>query len=223
MLAATVRLARFPYRLTWNLRALYRFEIKMGRSLEQAAQSSPLATARTLLWAMASEVEDFGEVTEHGIGSMDAAAFGAAVEQVRLLLASSSPRRTAAAEAEDTAEERPKRVDWHQLWAIGRYDLQLPEAEFWRLSPAQFSALCDRMEAEREHAEYCAALVASTIANVNLAEGVEPVSADLFMRRRAKAALERRQINEAKAARENLRQIMGAIGARVVSGAKEPA
>lgn len=219
MLEAQVSVERYPWRLTCNMRVLLRFERKMGRSVEQAALGAPLLTARTLLWAMVTEQNEQAHVSEHQIGQMPPPEFAAAVDQARLLLASSCPRREHSGDADDL---QPTRVDWHQLWAIGRYDLGLSDEEFWRLTPAQFAALCDRMEAEREHAEYCAALVASTVANCNRAEGVEPFEPGLFMRgKHAAQAAERRQINEAKAARENLRHIMGAIGAQVVQGGKE--
>ncbi len=219
MLEATASIERHHWRLVCNMRMLLRFELRMGRSIEQAALATPVLTARTLLWAMVTEHESYGHVTEAQIGELDPAQFGAAVEQARLLLASGSPRRDPQAPEDGEPPATPQRVDWHQLWAIGRYDLGLSDDEFWRLTPAQFAALCDRMEAEREHAEYCAALVIAEMGNMQRAEGAVPLEPGLFMRKHAAAAIERRQINEAKVAKENLRHVMGAIGARVVQGA----
>lgn len=35
-------------------------------------------------------------------------------------------------------------MTWETLWAYGRYDLGLSEAEFWSLTPREFSLLADR-------------------------------------------------------------------------------
>lgn len=39
-------------------------------------------------------------------------------------------------------------MTWEQLWAFGIYDLRLREAQFWALTPREFSLLADRCEAQ---------------------------------------------------------------------------
>jgi hypothetical protein len=44
------------------------------------------------------------------------------------------------------------------LWAIGRYDLRLSEAEFWALTPCEFQLLLDRNKLHVQWQESMAAL-----------------------------------------------------------------
>jgi hypothetical protein len=51
------------------------------------------------------------------------------------------------------------------LWAIGRYELGLSEADFWRLTMRQFDALRKLAQDVQDRADIRAGLIAATIAN----------------------------------------------------------
>lgn len=198
MLAPTcsVVIAGQAYRLSCTLRAMYRFEVRLGVGLHQLAGRNTARVARALLWAMAAEQQP---VTEEDIGRASPAEFVSAVDQALLLLAASCPPAQRRAEAEGETPPASDRTNWSELWAIGRHDLRLSEAELWALTPAMYHALCLRLDAQREHAEYCAAMVASTVANCHIdPDKTEPFEPGLWMRGRAgEEAQRRRAVSEA--------------------------
>ena len=51
------------------------------------------------------------------------------------------------------------------LWATGVYDLRLSSEAFWRLTPRQFTALCERHRNDERRRDGRAALVTAMIAN----------------------------------------------------------
>lgn len=53
------------------------------------------------------------------------------------------------------------------MLAVGRYDLRLTEAEFWRLTLSEYSALLDRWIAEQEREDFRSAQIVCLLANVN--------------------------------------------------------
>lgn len=53
------------------------------------------------------------------------------------------------------------------MWAVGRYDLQLTDAEFWDLTYPEFEALYARHKARLQVEEYHSALICSVLANIN--------------------------------------------------------
>ncbi|MGA2650421.1 MAG: hypothetical protein ABSF28_07850 [Terracidiphilus sp.] len=67
------------------------------------------------------------------------------------------------------------------LWSSARYDLHLTDAEFWSLTPRQFSALLHRHKANRDWVNYMVGILASTSANFSMARPKEPLSASDFM------------------------------------------
>lgn len=52
------------------------------------------------------------------------------------------------------------------LWAVGRYDLNLSEQDFWSLTVPKFQALLERHKIDQEWQNYRAALICSILANV---------------------------------------------------------
>jgi hypothetical protein len=67
-----------------------------------------------------------------------------------------------------------------ELWAIGRYDLQLSEEDFWRLTLKEFNMLCHRHRERRRAELFNSALICSVIANVHRGKG-KPYKPDDFM------------------------------------------
>lgn len=54
---------------------------------------------------------------------------------------------------------------WIDLWALGRYDLNLGEEEFWGLTLKEFNALCERFKSNNERLDYRTALICAVLAN----------------------------------------------------------
>jgi hypothetical protein len=67
------------------------------------------------------------------------------------------------------------------LWSSARYDLTLSDAEFWCLTPRQFSALLHRHRAKLDRDNYLCGIIASVTANFSMARPKEPLSASDFM------------------------------------------
>lgn len=218
-----VYLRGYLHTLSCTLRAVYRFEVRLGLSPHGALSAGHDATrvARALLWAMTVDhpAPSSEPVTEESVGQASPVEFAAAVEQAMLLLAASCAPARSEPRAEVETAAAVERTDWHALWAVGRYDLRLSEEEFWSLTPAMLDALMSRLEAERDHAEYCAGLVASQVYNVNLGEGGEPTDATAYMSEKwQKAGAERRARAQAEALRYKLRDAMEMLGASVTRG-----
>lgn len=211
--ALELSIAGQPCTLRCTLAAVYRFEARLGVGLHQLGRGNAHRAGRALLWAMADGP------SEEAVGTLGVGEFVAAVEQALILLAASCTVARPERRAEGKAATMADRTDWHVLWAIGRRDLRLPETEFWSLTPAMFQVLCDRLEAERDHAEYCAGLVASQVYNVNLGEDGQSVDATAYMSEKwQKAGEERRARAQAEALRWKLRDAMGMLGASVTRG-----
>lgn len=214
-----VYLCGYLHTLSCTLRAVYRFEARLGLSPHGAlsAGHDPTRVARALLWAMTAPSSE--PVTEELVGQASPVEFAAAVEQALILLAASCAPARPEARGEGKTPAAVERTDWHALWAVGRYDLRLSEDEFWSLTPAMLDALMVRLEAERDHAEYCAGLVASQVYNVNLGEDGQPVDATAYMSEKwQKAGEERRARAQAEALRYKLRDAMEMLGATVTRG-----
>lgn len=64
-------------------------------------------------------------------------------------------------------------------------DFGLTDAQFWRLTPAQFSSLADRYDQrydqERRHLDFLAGIIAATIANVNRSKSQKAFKPEDFM------------------------------------------
>ena len=82
-------------------------------------------------------------------------------------------------------------MTWQKLWAIGRFDLHLTEADLWQLTFREFSALVSRsqeVEQAREYnANYRVATILATIVNAANALGGSKtrVKADDFLAERS--------------------------------------
>jgi len=53
-------------------------------------------------------------------------------------------------------------LTWETLWAVGRYDLRLTDAEFWGMVPRQFAALMDRRKDAMLRREFSVGLICSS-------------------------------------------------------------
>lgn len=216
MLAPTVRVSicGYDHVLSCTLRAMFRFETRLGISMHEIGRHDPAKVGRALLWAMAYEQR---ESTEEMIGRIGAAEFLAAVDQAMLLLVSSCPP----AQRRDTAEsDDAGRTDWHALWAIGCFDLRLSDEQFWSLTPAMFYALCQRLDAQREHAEYCAGIVAAAVTNSNIdPDKTEPFEPALWMRgATGEEARRRRVAAQAANVSATLRHMAEVMPVKVIQG-----
>lgn len=64
-------------------------------------------------------------------------------------------------------------------------DFGLTEAQFWRLTPAQFSSLADRFDqrydSDRRHLDFLAGIIAATVANVNRGKSQKAFKPEDFM------------------------------------------
>ena len=67
------------------------------------------------------------------------------------------------------------------LWSSAVYSLHLTDAEFWSLTPRQFSALLHRHKAHLDRDNYLVGIVASVTANFSMAHPTTPLSASDFM------------------------------------------
>jgi len=52
------------------------------------------------------------------------------------------------------------------MWAVARYDLNLTDDQFLDITPAQFFALVERRNLEKQEADYRAGVIASNIVRV---------------------------------------------------------
>jgi hypothetical protein len=67
------------------------------------------------------------------------------------------------------------------LWSSARYDLHLSDADFWSLTPRQFSALLHRHKQALDRSNYLVGMLASVTANFSMAHPDPPLSASDFM------------------------------------------
>ena len=203
---SSIRIGNLEYSIRCTLRSIYRFEARLGIGLHQMAGHDTARVARCLLWSMA--VEAGWDVTEDLIGRARPGEFVAAVDQALMLVAASCPPAQRSDQGQREQPPTADRTNWSELWAIGRYDLRLTEDELWGMTPAMFHALCLRLDAAREHAEYCAGLVASTVANCHIdPDKTEPFEPGLWTRRGAAEAQRQRSANEAAALSAKLKSL----------------
>jgi hypothetical protein len=67
------------------------------------------------------------------------------------------------------------------VWAFARQALNLTEADFWRLTPIQFSALVDRWQTLQGRLDYRAGLICAVMVNCHIAKGRRPFKPEDFM------------------------------------------
>jgi hypothetical protein len=58
-------------------------------------------------------------------------------------------------------------LDWLTLWAVGRYDLRLSEADFWKLTFKKLDALLKRRQFDIDTGDRQAALICAVLANIH--------------------------------------------------------
>lgn len=97
-----------------------------------------------------------------------------------------------------------------ELWAVGRYDLQLNEEEFWRLTLKEFNMLCNRHKNRQSAEAFNSALICSVIANVNRRKGKAFEPADFMPKEKKK----RKKMNMAQML-EALKSITAANGGAI--------
>jgi hypothetical protein len=177
---------RFPviihgvqYYLANNLRAWLFFERETGRQIGDVGGGPEVL--RALLWALVragqiarGTTDNF--VTLEFIGSVAGEELQALMRAVEVALYVDLPK----VKSSDGAAET-RRVDWHELWAIGRYDLHLSDEEFWSLTPLQFHSLVARFDAQCDREFMAAGVVASMVGNCHLAQGADPLTPDMFV------------------------------------------
>jgi hypothetical protein len=83
---------------------------------------------------------------------------------------------------------------WERCWSSARILLGLSSAEFYRLTPRQYSVLMDRYREQAEHHELLAGILASTIANYSgktLESGVVKEARDFMPSQAGKSKVHR--------------------------------
>jgi len=191
--------------MTCTLAALLRFERATGYGLQSA--NGP-AAVRTLLWALLADEQP--RITPAEVGAMSATEAERAVKAALTLWAASAPLPDP--DAPEAAGESGGRVDWYELWAIGRIDLGLSEAEFWGLSPAMYHAMTQRLEWRL----YGHCITAAAITNCHIdREKAAPLSPLAFMPGRTGRA-ESRRITVQQG--ETLRMKMGGLRDTLLGG-----
>jgi hypothetical protein len=70
---------------------------------------------------------------------------------------------------------------WLGLWSCARINLNLPETDFWRLTPRQLAALMDRYKHKVEHDEFMLAQLTSYLINFAAGRPEKPVQPKDFM------------------------------------------
>lgn len=140
----TVDTAGKPLRLVLTMRALLAFEEQTGVAF--GSKSDPRAI-RALLWALTREYhEQVRLMTINDFWTLDQ--IPNVIEQVIPIFKASVPDldpKMAKVKAVDT---QTRLTQWESLWAIGRVDLHLSEAEFWSLTPRMFHELVKRVTVE---------------------------------------------------------------------------
>ncbi len=152
-----------------NLRAWLLFERRTGRQIGDVNGGAEII--RSLLWAFLQD--QHSDIDEQWVGGCTTTEFREILQVLELAIRGDFPDIPA---GEPSAE--PRRLNWYELWAVGRYDLHLSEDEFWSLSPRQFHALTERHDARLER-EYT---LPSIIHNALGGEGSEPVTPRMFFK-----------------------------------------
>jgi hypothetical protein len=73
------------------------------------------------------------------------------------------------------------RLSLPRLWAIARYDLRLTGAEFYALTPRQFTLLCERHRESLAHREMIGAYITTAVKNFSMCPPEEPAAMTDYM------------------------------------------
>lgn len=186
-----------------TLGSIWRFEQAMGRN---AAPGRTMT--RALLWSLLTTFQP--DITVRDVGALQPREYAAALEAAKALMSPPKERELGAQAKSD------KPLDWFDTWAIGRFDLGLPEAEFWHLSPGLFDALWKRFEEADERTLYGHAMVCAEIWNVKIDPEKTPrVSADLFMPgKRSEAEAKRIAAEQRAGMKAKLRDGLALLGGK---------
>lgn len=163
---------------------------------------------RALLWSLLTTFQP--EITVRDVGALQPREYASALEAAKALMWPPKEREQGAQAQSD------KPLDWFDTWAIGRFDLGLPEAEFWHLSPGLFDALWKRFEEADERTLYGHAMVCAEIWNVKIDPEKTPrVSADLFMPgKRSEAEAKRIAAEQRAGMKAKLRDGLALLGGK---------
>ena len=66
------------------------------------------------------------------------------------------------------------------MWAVGRYDLRLPEGAFWRTTPREFHALLERRNDATLRADWRVAVAVIHLLSPWMTKGTKVQPADIF-------------------------------------------
>jgi hypothetical protein len=158
-----------PRLLRFDLKAVAAFECAAGRNIREV-NFSKLADDEfiPLLWACL--LYDDPGLTMDGLGKIIHYP-GFQISKLALLDAvfSSFPKLDKTEKQAEEGEDEPVRepIDWLAMWAIARYDFQLSDDDFWKLTFAEYDALMRRRNLDREWQDFHAGLICSVLANVN--------------------------------------------------------
>lgn len=152
-----------------NLKAWLLYERRTGRPIGDIGGKH--VTLRSLIWALLHTAQP--EITERAVGRIGAAELRDVMMAANRVLTADLPETEAPMRGEAVT-----RIDWHDLWGVGRFDLGLTETEFWELSPGQLHALVKRLDAAVERQFLCAGIVAAAFTNCHIdpekSDGVSP-------------------------------------------------
>lgn len=127
-----------PLELRYTLGALHRIERVLGRGVKlDAAGCLPMLDFRAMIWACGDQavtLETLGEqIKVQHLGRL-------ILDLATLVRSSTIPVHSAG-----SGDGEPGKMDWMDLWAIGKVDMNLTDAEFWSLTPALFYQLLTRV------------------------------------------------------------------------------
>lgn len=166
-------------RLRNTLKAWLLFERKTGRQMGDVGGGPEIL--RALLWALLQT--EHPEMHVKDVGSASAFEFRELLQAAESCIRGEFPLIE-----EEPQAGAPQRIDWHDLWSIGRYDLRLSDDEFWMLSPRQFHHLMLRFDAANDRVWLAAGITAAAFVNCHIdPEKGEPISPEQFIPKRVPA------------------------------------
>lgn len=127
--------------LRYTLAAVHRFEMMYGRGVKLNEDGCiPMAEFRALIWCMSD-----GRINQVEIGRLIRLPNIAETIGAVVALVSQSTKRVEGLGGSDSPEEEAATIDWIELWAIARVDMNLTTEEFWNLTPHMFQRLLLRV------------------------------------------------------------------------------
>lgn len=107
---------------------------------------------------------------------------------------------------------------WSHLWSVARYDLGLPEEDFWPLTPRKLDALLSRHQDAQKREEILLAALRCDIINFSFSHPKEPIQVKDLVRlpRKERTGGRPRRINQ-----KNREEIANSLR-RLFAGTAEP-